>query len=222
VPSLITTAAATARLRASYPGMQFSAVLAIGVDRSAFPSATGQFADAVGAGLRPLKANVQRGLAAFDAFFSQHGRRSPLSQQISQAAEHGLRAPSTPVLALLALEAATGVLMGVQDLDAVAERVTLDVLAAPETFSGMRGRTIACPAGEIVVRDREGIIASLFQGPDQRTAAGEDSQNLLFYIFDTCPTLGHDHDAAVQATMSFLAGTVQSVRLISSAKELIT
>lgn len=73
--------------------------------------------------------------------------------------------------------------MGVQDLRKVSSGVEIDGLGAPETFIGMRGKTIPCRSGEIVVGDDKGIIASFFQGPDERTVVRPDSRALLFYVF---------------------------------------
>jgi DNA/RNA-binding domain of Phe-tRNA-synthetase-like protein len=46
----------------------------------------------------------------------------------------------------------------------------------------MRG-TVQCREDEIVLRDAEGIIASLFQGPDHRTRLAKATRDVIFFVF---------------------------------------
>ena len=193
----------TPRLAGEFPGMQFGVVIATQVDAEAFEGAAGEFAARVAGDLQHLSQDIQRNLAAFEGFFARYGQRCPLRSQISKAGRRGF--PSSlpaPILALLALEASTGVLMGVQDMNAMCDYLELDVLSAPQGFLGMNGKTINCLAGEVVVRDGLDIVASLLRGPDRRTAVSTSSVNLLFYVFDAYPSLGAGHAAAVEAVES--------------------
>lgn len=58
----------------------------------------------------------------------------------------------------------------------------MTLLWTGETFKGMRG-TVQCREGEIVLRDAEGIIASLFQGPDYRTRLARSTKDVIFFVF---------------------------------------
>jgi hypothetical protein len=140
----------------------------------------------------------QRSLAEFERFFKVNEQKFPLAKQIASAASRGFPPVPSPVLALLALEAATGFLMGVQNLDAIDSFITLDCLESTESFIGMRGEHITSTIGQIVVRDKQSIIASLFRGPDKRTAVQPNGRNLLFYVFDTDTGRGESHDCAVE------------------------
>ncbi|HEY6474161.1 MAG TPA: hypothetical protein VIY26_14800, partial [Acidimicrobiales bacterium] len=155
-------------------------------------------------------------LGAFESFFAGRGHAVGLRKQVAGVAKRGFPPVPPPVLALLALEAATGVLMGVQDADAIREHVTLDVLPSPGSFVGMRGDAVECAAGELVVRDTDGVIASVFQGPDKRTAVGPASKNLLFYVFDSHPSLGPDHAEAVDAVVSLVSGSATTTTVAGS------
>jgi hypothetical protein len=197
------TCRTTPRLAEEFPGMQFGVVVAGQVDRHALGRAAGEFAARVAGELEPLSPGVQRNLEAFESFFARYGQRCPLRSQISKAGRRGF--PSSlpaPILALLALEASTGVLMGVQDMDKMHDYLELDVLPAPQGFLGMTGETVNCLAGEVVVRDSRDIVASLLRGPDRRTAVSTSSANLLFYVFDAYPSLGAGHASAVEAVES--------------------
>lgn len=195
----------TPQLSADFPDMKFTIILASGVMHSKFPNAVDSFARHVADHLADLSPQVHANLDSFETFFKRNSQSFPLRKQIGTAAKRGFPPVPPPVLALLALEAATGVLMGVQNADAIDQHVSLDLLTNEESFVGMRGETVRCETGEIVVRDNRAIIASLFQGPDKRTAAKPTSQNLLFYVFDSDPSLGHRHTASVAAILSLLS-----------------
>ncbi|MFE1841171.1 hypothetical protein [Streptomyces sviceus] len=116
-------------------------------------------------------------------WFARNNRASPLSGQLQAVADgRPLRGPA-PVRALLHCELSHGVLMGAQDFDAVRGPVRVEYAAAGDEFAGFRS-TVTCRAGEPVLRDDDGIFASVFQGPDARTGITRGTERLLFLIFD--------------------------------------
>jgi len=204
-------------LIATYPAMRFTAVTAQGIQPGAFKKRVREFATLTADSLHRQDPARETNLLEFEKFFRSHQRPFPLTKQISEAATRGFPPVPSPVLALLALEAATGVLLGVQDLDAVEGHITLDALEVGESFTGMRGEEISCAPGEVVVRDAKAIIASLFQGPDRRTAVKSDSRNILFYVFDTGAGLGAGHDHAVEVIADLFPAQVADATTVHSA-----
>lgn len=125
---------------------------------------------------------VLRHIRAFDKFFTENGFRSPLTQQFEMVRKKGLPGGSAPVRALLLAEISTGLLMGAQNADAIEGELVYDISGKSENFQGMRAM-VTCRQGELVLRDDKGIIASLFQGPDQRTRLTKETQNIIFFVF---------------------------------------
>ena len=121
-------------------------------------------------------------IQAFDKFFAENGFRSPLGSQFEMVRSKGLPSGNPLVKALLLAEMSTGLLMGAQDAAAIQGELVYDVASAGESFKGMRG-TVQCREGEIVLRDAEGIIASLFQGPDHRTRLSKATKDVIFFVF---------------------------------------
>jgi DNA/RNA-binding domain of Phe-tRNA-synthetase-like protein len=76
-----------------------------------------------------------------------------------------------------------GILMAIQDLDHFQGEWRLDLAQEGETFEGVSGKIIHCREDEIVLRDEEGIVCSLFQGPDFRTRVEPKSMNIVVYVF---------------------------------------
>ncbi len=104
--------------------------------------------------------DIIRRVAAFDTYFAGNGLRSPLSGQIEMVRSKGLPSGNVLVQALLLSEVSTGLLMGAQDAGAVKGALVCDGAKPGETFRGMR-RQVQCKPDEIILRDDEGIIASL-------------------------------------------------------------
>jgi DNA/RNA-binding domain of Phe-tRNA-synthetase-like protein len=125
---------------------------------------------------------VFRRIQAFDKFFTENGFRSPLGHQFEMVRRNGLPPGSALVQALLLAEMSAGLLMGAQDAAAIQGELVYDLAADGETFKGMRG-TVQCREGEIILRDAEGIIASLFQGPDHRTRLAKATRDIIFFVF---------------------------------------
>ncbi|MER7464222.1 phenylalanine--tRNA ligase beta subunit-related protein [Streptomyces sp. NPDC097981] len=145
-------------------------------------------------------------------WFDAHGVTCPLPGQIATARRKGLPVIGPAVDALLYAELTSGVLMGVQDADAIDGDLHFDWAAQGETFAGFRS-TVTCAQDEPVVRDGAAIVASVLQGPDRRTSVTKNSRHLVFTVYDA-PGLGaEDFDGAVRLLRDLLkdAGAVPDV-----------
>lgn len=145
----------------------------------------------------PVLSRIQ----AFDKFFKENGFRSPLEPQFEIVRSKGLPSGNPLVKALLLAEMSTGLLMGAQDAAAIQGGLIYDLANAGESFKGMRG-TVQCREDEIVLRDAEGIIASLFQGPDHRTRLAKATRDVIFFVF---AVPGIDLEQIQQGTDTILA-----------------
>jgi len=145
--------------------------------------------------------SVMRRIQAFESFFTQKGFRSPLGDQLKHVQKKGLPGGSPLVKALLLSEMSTGILMGAQDAAAIKGPLVCDLAEEGETFSGMRTEVL-CHKDEIVLRDSEGIIASLFQGPDSRTRLNKDTKDIAFFVFSVPGISAADVQEGVEAVCS--------------------
>lgn len=82
--------------------------------------------------------------------------------------------------------------MAIQDLDRFQGEWRLYLAQEGETFQGVSGKMIRCKEDEIVLRDQEGIVCSLFQGPDFKTRVEPASKNIVIYIF-TAPGIEEEY-----------------------------
>jgi hypothetical protein len=146
---------------------------------------------------------TMRRIQAFESYFTQNGFRSPLGHQLKGIQEKGLSGGSPLVRALLLSEMSAGLLMGAQDAAAIKGTLVCDLADEGESFQGMRGEVL-CRKGEIVLRDAEGIIATLFQGPDSRTRLNKNTKDVVFFVFSVPSISAADVRAGVEVVRLLL------------------
>ena len=168
----------------SLSGLPWAVVLGVVTVRSVDPAA---LEAALASAQRCVPFNdpepsVMRRIQCFESFFIQNGFRSPLGDQLKHVQEKGLPGGSPLVKALLLSEMSTGLLMGAQDAAAIQGPLVFDLAEEGETFRGMRS-DVLCRKDEIILIDSEGIIATLFQGPDRRTRLNKNTKDIVFFVF---------------------------------------
>lgn len=157
----------------------------------------------------PGPAVTQR-IQSFGSFFTQNGFHSPLGDQLKHIQEKGLPGGSPLVKALLLSEMSTGLLMGAQDAAAIKGPLVCDLAEEGEAFRGMRAEVL-CRKDEIVLRDFEGIIASLFQGPDRRTRLNKDTKDIVFFVFSVPGISAADVQQGVETVCSLFKGSCAEI-----------
>ncbi len=69
------------------------------------------------------------------------------------------------------------------DLDALQSPLTLDVALGSESYILLRGESQTLKAGDMLIRDGQGIISSIIYGPDQRTQIHPETRNAVFTTY---------------------------------------
>jgi DNA/RNA-binding domain of Phe-tRNA-synthetase-like protein len=154
---------------------------------------------------------VMRRIQAFESFFVQNGFHSPLGDQLKHVQEKGLPGGSPLVKALLLAEMSTGALMGAQDAAAIKGPLVCDLAEEGETFRGMRAEVL-CRKDEIILRDSDGIIATLFQGPDRRTRLNKNTKDIVFFVFSVPGISAADVQEGVEAVRNLLKAACTEIR----------
>ena len=128
----------------------------------------------------------------YDQFFKEWGYPCPLPNHLKRTIEMGFPIVNLYIDTHIIAEMCHGVLMAIQDLDRFQGEWRLDLAQEGETFQGVSGKMIRCKEDEIVLRDGEGMVCSLFQGPDFKTRVEPTSKNIVVYIF-TAPGIEEEH-----------------------------
>ncbi len=128
-------------------------------------------------------AQIQEWINHYDQFFKEWGYPCPLPGHLKRSIEMGFPIINLYIDTHIIAEIYHGILMAIQDLDRFQGNWKLDLANEGETFQGVSGKMIRCKEEEIVLRDQEGIVCSLFQGPDFRTKIEASSKNIVVYVF---------------------------------------
>ena len=70
---------------------------------------------------------------------------------------------------------------------------------------------VLCRKGEIILRDSEGIIATLFQGPDSRTRLNKDTKDIAFFVFSVPGISAAYVQEGVEAVCSLFKGSCAEI-----------
>jgi DNA/RNA-binding domain of Phe-tRNA-synthetase-like protein len=100
------------------------------------------------------------------------------------------------------------------DLDTLALPLTLDVARGDETYTLLRGEPQALKAGDMFIRDGEGVISAIIYGPNQRTQILPETRSVIFTVYAP-PGVG---TAAVEAHLRTLEG---NARLMAPETEVV-
>jgi DNA/RNA-binding domain of Phe-tRNA-synthetase-like protein len=137
-------------------------------------------------------AQLEEWINLYDQFFKEWGYPCPLPSHFKRTIEMGFPIVNLFIDTHIIAEMCHGILMAIQDMDRFQGEWKLDLAQEGETFQGVSGKMIRCKEDEIVLRDKEGIVCSLFQGPDYKTRVEPASRNIVVYIF-TAPGIQEDH-----------------------------
>jgi DNA/RNA-binding domain of Phe-tRNA-synthetase-like protein len=122
----------------------------------------------------------------YAGYFKRYGQRYPVAHQARTIlAGRPIESPSALVAAMFTAEVDTLVLTSGHDLDILAGPLLVDVGREGERYTKINGKDQAIAAGDMVVRDAHGVIASVVYGPDFRTRFRETTQAALFGAW--CP-----------------------------------
>lgn len=151
-------------------------------------------------------------IGRFETFFAEFGYECPLRGQFERTLERGFPEINRFVDTLLVAEMSTGLLMGMQDAGAAVGPLVYDALEVAEGYEGMRA-PVTCKPGEIVVRDDAGIIASLFQGADQRTSITRATTDAVMFALGVPGMTEADLRAGLDVALAILSPCAEATEV---------
>jgi len=124
-------------------------------------------------------------LKAYDDYYKQFKKTYHVQLQLESITFKGKSIPSVAALveAMFMAEMKDLLLTAGHDLDSVRLPMTLDAAQGNETYTLLRGTEQATKAGDMMIRDSEGIISSIIHGPDQRTQITPQTRNAVFTTY---------------------------------------
>jgi DNA/RNA-binding domain of Phe-tRNA-synthetase-like protein len=157
---------------------------------------------------------------AYAQYFRRYGGRYPVVHQAKTVlAGRSIESSSALVEAMFTAELDSLVLTSGHDLGSLRMPLAVDVSLAGDVYTTLSGKDRVLKAGDMVVRDAEGIIASVGYGPDDRTRLRPDTNAALFGAWcpvGIAPTVVEAHLETLAALLKqeWPASTVEPVRLV--------
>jgi len=123
----------------------------------------------------------------YDTYFSKWGRTYPIKFQLNSI-KKGENFPqvSTLVDCMFLAELKDRILTSGHDLDDIIGDLVFDISKKGESYTKINGKEQSLKGKDIVLRDEEGILASVLYGPAKRTSIKRETKNALYFAW--CPT----------------------------------
>ena len=124
-------------------------------------------------------------LQAYGEYYRRFKKTYHIQLQLESIVLKGKSIPSVAALveSMFMAEMQDMLLTAGHDLDRLSLPLTLDVGLGSEQYTLLRGEAQALKAGDMMIRDRNGIISSIIYGPDQRTQITPETQNVVFTVY---------------------------------------
>jgi DNA/RNA-binding domain of Phe-tRNA-synthetase-like protein len=124
-------------------------------------------------------------LQAYEAYYKQFKKTYHVQLQLESILFKGKSIPRVAALveAMFMAEMNDLLLTAGHDLDMLRLPLTLDVAQGNESYTLLRGEPQTPKAGDMLIRDGEGIISSIIYGPDQRTQITAQTRNVIFTTY---------------------------------------
>jgi DNA/RNA-binding domain of Phe-tRNA-synthetase-like protein len=124
-------------------------------------------------------------LQAYDAYYRRFKKTYHIQLQLESILLKGKSIPTVAALveAMFMAEMQDLLLTAGHDLDALHLPLTLDVATGTERYTLLRGEEQVLKAGDMMIRDGEGVISSIIYGPDRRTQITPETNNVVFTVY---------------------------------------
>lgn len=183
---------ATDRWQLRYPGAVVGCLEMTGVTNPAQSAALDARLDAVEQELRERFAGSDRAAirasAPFDAYeryYRQFGQTYHVQHQVESVALKGKPIPRRAALveAAFAEELASGILTAMHDADAIGGTIIADVAEGDEEVVLYNGKTVQLDAGDMYMRDENGVLTSVIRGPAAYGLVTPDTTNVVVCVY---------------------------------------
>ena len=147
---------------------------------------------------------------AYQRHYRAFGQTYHVLRQLESVTLKGkpLASPSALVLAMFAAELESLLLTAAHDLDALVPPIVVDTSTDGERFVGIGEREHTLRAGDMLMRDAEGIISAVIYGPDHRTRLQPGTRRVVFTTYAPA-------EIEVPPVRAHLSEIAELVRLVS-------
>jgi len=203
--------------RAAYPGASIGLLAMRGVNNPEHHPLLEQRKAELEAELRSRYGGLERSqlkalpvLQAYGAYYRRFGKTYHLQLQLESVVLKGRPLPGAAALveAMFMAELRSLLLTAGHDLDALRGRPSVEVATGEETYTTLSGQPQRLKAGDMFIRDQEGVLSSVLYGPDSRTRLTSATTGVLFTVYVPAgieAALVDEHLARIKADVLLVA-----------------
>jgi DNA/RNA-binding domain of Phe-tRNA-synthetase-like protein len=122
---------------------------------------------------------------AYDDFYRAFKKTYHVQLQFESVVFKGkdIFSPSALVACMFMAELQTGLLTAAHDLTAIEGHLLGDVASGDETYQRLDGSKQQLKAGDLFIKDNQGILSSVIYGPDKRTQIGLNTDQAIYTTY---------------------------------------
>jgi DNA/RNA-binding domain of Phe-tRNA-synthetase-like protein len=124
-------------------------------------------------------------LAAYAAYYKRFKKTYHVQLQLESIVFKGKSIPQVAALveSMFMAELKNLVLTAGHDLDAVQGTPTVDVASGDESYIKINSQAQTLKAGDMYIRDTQGVLSSIIYGPAQRASIAPSTTSALFTVY---------------------------------------
>lgn len=219
------TITATDAWRSAHPGAQIGILEISGVDNTRRTTAWDEAKRSLEQSLRQQYAGYTRSdfmalpaMAAYDRYYNRFDKTYHVLLQLESVVLKGKPLPDVSPLveAGFAAELQTLMLTAGHDVARLLPPVSIDVAAAGEEFTQMGGKRKRLLAGDMAMRDRQGIVCTIIYGQDDLSPISLATTHALYVAYVPAGIAA----ALVQAHLETILGNVRLFAPACQAEQL--
>lgn len=154
-----------------------------------------------------------RTIQSYNAYFKKWSKNYPIEFQI-KTIKSGSRFPKVSVLvdSMFLAELKNRFLTSGHDLDTITGDLVFDVSASGELYVKLNNEEQELKNNDVVLKDSEGILASILYGPARRTAITLDTKNAIYFAW-------FPHGASGELIERHLNDIISNLRIVFNSVE---
>lgn len=160
----------------------------------------------------------------YDAYYRRFGQTYHVLMQVDSVVNKGKSIPRRAALveAAFMAELSSGILTASHDLGQIAGPITVDVTGKSDEYRLYNDAPHLCKPGDMVMRDRRGILSSVIAGPAAEARITPATTSVVFCVYAP-EGIGKDavraHLQEIEASVRLLAPDAEAEEIILSASE---
>ena len=149
-------------------------------------------------------------IAAYNAYYKRFHQTYHVQLQLESVALKGRGIPDVAALveAMFVSELKNLLLTAGHDLATIAPPIRLSVASGDEVFVRLNGRQATACRGDMLMFDERGVISTVLQGPDDRTAITLETRDVVFAVYapeGIAPNAVHGHLEDIAANVRLVS-----------------